>query len=266
MAQVVAINKKMFLAEVENLKAIIAAIRAQQGSAAERHKTATLQALAGDVTFDVTDMPEAPDIVAPEGEGATEATVNLGALAEFVKSLGEWADQVANEAVTKILKASTDDSNLDALRAEYTAKKEFVEALGVVLATQKIDVSDVTIPQLRGAKSAGTQRKSAKTSHGQWYRIVDGVRKPQADSQNTISAFSFYHGAALMGIVGEPGTGNNGKGVPTDILEKFLRENVTDGSSPLGKSWSYERDGVTYGMDVVAGTEKSTDDKSDEEE
>jgi hypothetical protein len=257
---VATIDKKMFKAEVDNLRAIIDAVRAQQGSAAERHRNATYQALGEDVAFAVNDMPAPPDVV--EGnEGTGIAYVNLGDLASFVKSLGDWAEQVANEAVTKILKASTDDSNLDALRTQYAEKKEYVEALGVVLGTMKIDVSDVVIPQLRGTKSAGGTRKSAKTSHGQWYRVVDGMRKPQADSQNNISAFAFYHGASLMGIKGEAGTSNNGKGVSKDMLEKFLTDNVTD--SPLGKSWSYERDGVTYGMDV-----KSADDKpsTDEEE
>lgn len=252
-----AIDKKMFVAEVENLKSIIDAVRAQQGSAAERHKNAIHAALGQDVTFSFDDMPEPPDFVQQGDEG--QVSVGLAALAEFVQQMDEWSAQVANEAVTRILKASTDDNNLEALRTQYLEKKEFVEALALVLHTQKIDVSDVEIPQLRGARSAsGTARKSAKTSHGQWYRIVDGTRKNQGDAQNTISAFAYWHGAALMGVVGQY-PNNKGKGVPTEVLEKFLRDNVTD--SPLGKSWSYERDGVTYGMDV-----KPSEKANDEEE
>ncbi len=259
------IDRKTLDAEVVQLEALVSAIKSQQGSASERTRNATLTALGQDVvinsvdlqTFDFpvntgwrADDPNEDGTPAEDADGnplgVEVATFNLGSLASFVAELSSWAEQVANETVTTILKASTDSSNLDALREQYKAKREYVDALLLILNMQKIDVSDVVIPALRG--SGGPRNRSANKSHQRWYRIVKGERKDQAPSQNSLSSFAYWHGAKLMGVVNQDGTTNNGKGVSSAALEQFLRKGITDS---LAKSWSVEVDGVTYGMDIA---------------
>lgn len=245
LAMATAFDRKMLDAEIVQLSALVTAIKGQQGSAAKRHEAATLEALGTDVLVEDVSVFSIPGPQLPN-EGAV--TMSLARIAKYVADLNSWAEQAANEAVTVILKGQNDEGKLDALREQYKAKRELCEAYVTVLTSMKIDVSDVEIPMLRG--STGPRTSSAKTSKGRWYRIVKGMRKDQPDSQNTISSFAYYHGAALVGTPGEGSTAN-GKGVPTDVLEKWLTKNVTEGASPIGRSWSVEVDGVTYGMDVV---------------
>lgn len=246
--------------ELAKLTALADSVKAKQGSAAQRAREATEQAMGVDVTFsDNDDVPRSwlsllGDVA--EGEGAV--TVNLGQLAQAVHAIDEWAAQVANECVTGILKQAGDDNSLATLKEQYAKQRDVVEALVTVFtAATDIDVSDVVLPTLRAPRttSAPSQRKGKR---GHFYRVVDGERREQSDQQDTLSSVAWYFGAAITEQTGK-GSTNNGKGVPTAELEKYLRAQGID--SPLGKPWTLEREGVTFGMEIVGGDEA----KSEEE-
>jgi hypothetical protein len=244
------VSRGAYIERVETLRQLAEAIKVQKGSQVKRLADATHTALGKDVEVDV------PRIVFNMGVPKDDkVTVNLGDFAVWLEDVNSYAEQVATEQRDLILKEASQGNTLDALKAQYEQGLKTVIALATILnqtdpdKTIGLNVEDVELPDLRGARSSGTRRAGSKSAT--FYRIVDGVRKPQGDAQDNISSFAYWHGARLVGTPGK-GSTNQGKGVPVDELEKFLRDNGHD--SPRGKSWSIEQNGVTYGMDTVSDT------------
>lgn len=249
-----AITRKGIDEEVNLLKALASQYAEKKGSAAERKANATVEALVTEVDVNDEDNP-----MPRPGQFDLDLSgkVRLGDLARFVHSLDEWAEQVANEAVTSILKAQGDDTTLDAIKAQFDEKKTFVEALLKVAPAFGVEVDDVELPSLRAGRSSGsrsaTPRRKGKFGH--YYRIVSGVRHDQPASQDTLSSFAWYHGHNALG-------GDRPKNsVKVDEFTKWLSDHGVD--SPMGKAWSVEgADGNTYGMDVI---DNSADTAGEEE-
>lgn len=256
--QTMELTREYLDGEVAKLTALADSVKSKAGSAAKRQQEATDQAMGVDVTFSAEDtLPTLATVGAllldPAAEGKQYLPINLGELATAVQALDEWAAQVANEAVTAILKAQGDDSTLDTMRAQYAKQKEVVEALLVVFAaTTDIDVSDITLPTLRAARATSTPRRQG-TKRGHFYRVIDGEKRYQSDNQDTQSSVAWYFGAVITEQTGK-GSTNNGKGVPVNELEAYLRKHVTD--SPLGKPWEVEREGVVFGYEIASASDE----------
>lgn len=241
-------------AEIVQLQALVDSIKERRGTAAKKLQDATLTALDMSVSFNDSDTDAFTDkyIEAVDGIGDGKSAVKLSDLAEYVQALNEWAEQLAHEAVTSILKANGQADNTAALKEQYDAKRTMIEAMVTLCVAQKIDVSGIVIPHLRAGRPPGTTTRKPGSKWAHFYRIVDGVRKDQSDSQNTLSSFAFYHGAKMTG---------SDERVSTADLTAFLKTQGVD--SPMGKPWSIEVDGVTYGMDVES---EATADTASEEE
>jgi len=254
MSTQVKFDRDTIVGEIAKLSVIVNAIKEKQGSAQKRLTDATHTALGHDVKLN-EDMPVN---FVPHLKPGT--TINLGDLASFVQSLNEWSEQVRKEAVNKILKDNATGDDVAVLREQYSNQKEKVEALLTVAKFSGVDVEGLTVPHLRAGRPKGSTSTKSKTGSkwSRFYRIVNGERHEQGDSQNTFSSFAWYFGAKITGAGENDHTTNNGKGVPTDVLEKFLRNQGVD--SPKGKSWSLDVDNVTYGMDVT-DSPKATDEE-----
>lgn len=251
------LSREYYLGEVAKLGALRDKITTTKGSAAKRLHDATLTALAMNVPFEKADLPTLPPLL----EGPKGSYVNLGGLAQFVVDLNEWANNLKEEAVTGLLK-SQPTSDLTVLSEQYNTQRETVLSLRHILTqvasttNQKdLDVSDVEIPALRkgGGRPASSGSRPAGTRHIHFYRIVNGTKVDQPSNQDKLSSIAWYFGAK---IVPEPtSTSNQGRGVPVDVLTKYLASQGVD--SPNGKAWTHESDGVTYGMEIVGGDEKA---------
>lgn len=226
--------------EIVQLQALVDSIKEKRGNAAKRIADATLSALGQSVSFDIDSVPAAfvPDL---DGENAT---ANLSDVAQYVEDLTSWADQLRNEAVTSILKANGQTDNVAALREQYTTKRTLVEAMKTLCEAQGIDVSDIVIPHVGGGRPPGsTSTRKPGSKFARFYRVVSGERREQSDSQNTLSSFVYYHGQRMLGLESRPSTAE---------VTAWLKTQGVD--SPMGKSWSLDVDGVTYGMDVETET------------
>lgn len=251
MSKSMAITRKGIDDEVNLLKALGAQYAEKKGSAAERKANATVEAL--DQPVDITDSENPiPAFPMPEAD----QPLRLGDLAVYVHSLDQWAEQVANEAVTAILKAQGDDTSLDAIKAQFDEKRTFVEALLKVAPAFGVSVDDVELPTLRAGRSSASRPTSRrKGKFGHYYRVVSGVRHDQPASQDTLSSFAWYQGHNILG-------GDRPRNsVKADELTKWLSEHGVD--SPMGKAWEVEgADGNTYGMEIV---DNSATDQDEEE-
>lgn len=233
-------NREAIEAEVVTLQALVDSIKEKRGSQAKLLQEATDQALSDTVTFDLDSIP------APFNTHGSEDTFGaaLVDIAVYVQELNTWADQLRNEAVTAILKANGATDNVEALKAQYDSKRQLVEAMLIVCNAQGIDVEGIVIPALRVGRPPGsTNTRKSGSKYGHFYRVVDGVRKDQSESQDTLSSFTYYHGAKLMQQDDRPSTAG---------VTAFLKTHGVD--SPMGKAWSIESDGVTYGMEIVGET------------
>lgn len=239
-------NREAIEAEVVTLQALVDSIKEKRGNAAKRLQEATEQALTETVTFDAEQLPSWGESVEFNGK---EATATLVDIAVYVQELDTWADQLRNEAVTAILKANGATDNVEALKAQYDSKRQLVEAMIVLCKAQSIDVEGIVIPALRVGRPPGsTNTRKSGSKYGHFYRVVDGVRKDQPESQDVLSSFTYYHGAKLMQQDERPST---------DQLTSYLKTHGVD--SPMGKAWSLDvidADGktVTYGMEIVGET------------
>lgn len=233
--------------ELTKLSALVDSIKVKQGSANQRLHDATLEALGTEITVD---GDAAPKFGLDSVNG--QVVINLGYLAQYVKDVSEWAENVRDETVRGILKAQGNEDNLSALREQYVKQTEVVKALLVILPTVGVDVSEVVLPQLRAGRSASPTKRTLGKRFAHFYRILpDGERRDQSDKQNSLSSMAWYYGEKITGI----GSANQGKGCSAAELDSFLRKQGID--SPNGKSWTFVVDNVTYGMDVItAGDEE----------
>lgn len=233
-------------AAVLELTALVEQIKTKQGSQAKLLENATHEALGQVVTFKASAMPKAPKFNEPsKGKGS----VNLGELAQFIADVNAFAENLRNETVSVILKKSGDGTNIDALKELYATKRETLNAMLIVAKAMGVEVDGVEIPQLRAARATSTPRKSGK--YGQWYRIVNGVRKDQSNAQNSLSSFAYWHSAKMF----------SAERLGAGPFEAALRAAGVE--SPMGKSWALEINGVTYGMDVI--DHPTSEDKTEEE-
>lgn len=239
-------NREAIEAEVVTLQALVDSIKEKRGSQAKLLQEATDQALSDMVTFDAEQLPSWGDSVEFNGK---EASATLVDIAVYVQELNTWADQLRNEAVTAILKANGATDNVEALKAQYDSKRQLVEAMLIVCNAQGIDVEGIVIPALRVGRPPGsTSTRRSGSKYGHFYRVVDGVRKDQSESQDTLSSFTYYHGVKLMQQDDRPSTAE---------VTAFLKTHGVD--SPMGKAWTLDvidADGktVTYGMEIVGET------------
>lgn len=240
------LTRKYYEGEVAKLAALRDKITATKGSAAKRLKDATDTALGQHVSLRKDDVPKPFPISKGDKDGFYVA--NLGDIAQYVVDVSEWAANLRDETVSALLK-SAPSSNLEVLTEQYNSQREMVLALRIVLGQSKVDVSDIEIPALRkggGGRPAGTRNTGTKSAH--FYRILsDGTKVDQSDGQDKLSSMAWYFGAKI--VPNPESTTNQGRGVPADVLTKYLNSQGVD--SPNGKAWTLVSDGVTYGMEVL---------------
>lgn len=228
-------GRTAYLEAVSALEEIVNAVKAAKGTVSDRRQLATWEALGSsfdDMSYD--DKPFADEIPQPPTDGT------LADVATWVVEVNAWAEQVADEVVTKILKAqSPDTGTLDALKAQYAEKRAMVDAMGVLMKAQGIDVSDVTVPALKAGGGGSSGPRPVKTSGMTWYRIIDGEKRPQPDSQDKHSSMAYYYGKKIMGTEERPSV---------DEFNKWLLDN---GVKSVTEPWSVEVDGITYGMEIL---------------
>lgn len=256
MTQSIQFDRKALDAQVIALQALVDSVKAQQGSAAKRIHDATLNALGEDVNFDQEDIPT--PFNAHGRSGSYSQGASLGDIAVYVQELNDWAEQLRDETVRVILKASGNSDNVTALKAQYADKRTLVEAMITLCKAQGFDVSDVVVPALRVGRPVGStnapNKPGSKFAH--FYRVVNGERIEQSEMQNSLSSFAWYYGAKVTETTG---SANKGKGVPVSELDAYLRKNGVE--SPMGKPWTIERDGVTYGMSTTEPEEASSEEE-----
>lgn len=245
----IAFDRETFVGEVAKLQALVDAIKTQRGSAAKRLQEATETALGQAVTFVVDDVPKPFDVITHDEHGSAI----LGDVAVYVQALTEWAEQIRNETVSAIVKADGLGDRLDVLKAQYENGRTYVDAMRVLLAAAKVDVSDIETPSVGrgGGRPAGTRTTGTKSFR--FYRVENGIRKDQSDQQNSLSSFAFYHGAKITGVENSPT--NNGKGVPVGTLKSFLKSHEIN-AELLSTPWAIDVDGVTYGLDVRSNSDE----------
>lgn len=234
-------GKTAFTEHVSELQAIVDQVKDVRGTASARKAAALSDAL-------TQDLPEGFKGLGFIGRPTDGKAKTLGQFAEFVALVNETADQIRDEMVTGILKANSPDTGtLDALKAQYAEKRALVDAMVTLMGAQGIDVSDVTIPALsKSAGSASTTTRTVSTSGMHYYREIDGVRHDQSDTQDKLSSMAWYYGVKITGD--SSNTTNKGVGVPASVLSEFL---LANGIESLTKPWTYEVDGVTYGMEIL---------------
>jgi hypothetical protein len=260
MTNIASLSRESIEAEFTVLEALATQLKAKSGSIAQRRKDATLTALGSDVTFgaddDVSAAQDLVDLLSFLGQtGDEQVSFNLGDLATAAASFCEWAHAVGEEARDAVLKSQGNDEDLVAMREQFDEKVTDCKALVTVGKMMGIDVRGLEVPTLRAPRTTSTASGASK--HGHFYRVVDGVRKDQSGSQDTLSRYAWYHGASLMGV--EKGSANQGKGMPTNDVEAFIRT-FTD--SPIGKSWSHTSpDGVTHNFEVLASGESTSEEE-----
>lgn len=247
------LSRAAFIERVAKLRALHDAIREQKGSQAKRLADATTIALGVTVKAGTKDIPVQDFITTNKGV----SSFVLGDLANYVQAMIEWADNVAREQRDLVLKEQATGDTYEALKAQYIEAHVAVTALATILnqsdkdRTLGLNVTDIELPTAKvGTRSP---RMSAGVKNVTFYRIVDSVRKPQGDAQDNFSSFAYWHGAKMVGNPAK-GSTNQGKGVPVDELESFVRSKGCD--SPRGKAWSFEQNGVTYGMDLLSSEEE----------
>lgn len=242
-------NRDAIEAEIVQLQALVSAIKEQRGSASKRLRDAIDQALTEDVEFDATDagFPQLNWEAFEDSGDRVHVQGPLVEIATYVESINEWADQLRDEAVSLILKDQASVNNLDALKEQYHAKRTMVEAMITLCKAQKIDVDGLAVPAIGGGRPAGSKNSNTPRKPGskwsRFYRVVNGERKDQSDSQNTLSSFAYYHGAKLMQVDERPSTA---------ALTEYLRKQLGI-DSPIGKSWFFTVDDIGYGNEVSDG-------------
>lgn len=237
-------DRKAIEAEVVQLQALVDSIKEKRGSAAVRTRNATLQALGETVDFEWDNMPKFSTEIIPLDQSGDNVRVGLGDIAQYVANVTEWAEQLRDEVVTSILKSNGQSDNVAALKEQYVAKRTLIEAMVTLCQAQGIAVDDIKIPSVGGGRPPGStnvmKSKGTSSKFARYFRIIDDEKKYQADSQNTLSSFAYYHGHKVMQC--DPH-------VSTADFTKWLNDHGVD--SPMGKPWSIEVENVTYGMETT---------------
>lgn len=230
-----------YTAQCDLLGRIVAQYRDVKGTVSQRRNIATMTALGQTIP------DEQRDVAATYAEILTHETVTLADLAEWHTAFVNFSDGLRDSMVSEILAAESQSADeVAAIKAQYDAQRDLVNGLGTVLKAMGVDVDSVVIPVLRSTSPSAA--KSAGSKSMRFYRIINGVRKDQADSTNTPSTFAFHHAAKM--------TGQDSQGSHMQAMLSWLEANVDNdsGKFSLGKSWSVEVNGVTYGCDVAAET------------
>lgn len=247
------ITREAIEAKIDGMNKIVEQVKQAKGNAAKRLAEATQTALGENVVVKVSEFPamSKDGVQKTKFENEPALAIRLGDLATYVATLQAWAENACQEVVGNILRTSGSDDSVDALTEKFAAEAKLVESMLTVAPHMNVDTTDLVIPTLRGTSRIATAVRSSRagTTKQRMYRVENGQRSDLAGGGGTFSAAAWYWGTEITGDEGDP-TKNSGRAVSADRLESFLRAQGIE--SPKGKAWTFEKDGVTFGMDTTS--------------
>lgn len=173
-----------------------------------------------------------------------QETVDIDTLNEQASLFAEAVKQATDEAIAAHL-SKDKDANKDAADTLKTQRADAVDRLKAFATIGLIDQSQVpkSGPKVRTSGTGGGGK--VKVSNIRYYRIKDGERTDQKDSQNSFSSLAWYYS-------------KNADGERMSAGDLALLVKNETGKDPYSEAFTFDvGNGYTIGADVVEQVEQS---------
>lgn len=176
----------------------------------------------------------------PEGE-----TFTLAEAEDIAQAVAEAVKQAVDEAVAGHLKASKDETK-ETAEALKSQRAEAIDRLKAFATIGLIDSSQVpkSGPKVR-TSGTSTGGGKVKVSNIRYYRVKDGERTDQKDSQNSFSSLAWYYSK-----------NENGDRMSAGDLATLVKNET--GKDPYAEAFEFDMgNGYVIGAEVVAQADEA---------